>query len=193
MATDFQIILRNVNQLPEDVYVNTLYFESGGLQTDGGIADDIALAYTNLQAASGGGFSGSIGSMTIKGYEPGPNINGPKFERDYAFDPAGGAGPAEVALCLSYYAGANQPRTRGRIYLGPFASGVMDERPPAVLRNAVLAFASDISGAGGVDALWQQVSKTTGARSDVTNWWVDNAWDTQRRRGAAPTGRLTGS
>lgn len=28
--------------------------------------------------------------------------------------------PEEVALCLSYFSGRNSPRTRGRIYLGPF-------------------------------------------------------------------------
>lgn len=194
MSNDFQIILRNANGIARDNYVNTLYFQGGAAQSDEGIADGIHQAYVdNLLGVLGG----QIGGMTIKGYPPGRNLSGPDFEKNYAFDPAGGggnAGPAEVALCLSYYAGVNQPRRRGRIFVGPFASGpVGTERPDPGLMQLLLDFASDLSSVGGVDALWSQYSRTDNDYNDVTNWWVDNAWDTMRSRGATPTQRVSGS
>jgi hypothetical protein len=32
-----------------------------------------------------------------------------------------------------------------------------------------------------------------GVGRPVTNWWVDNNWDSQRRRGTKPTARLEGT
>jgi hypothetical protein len=37
---------------------------------------------------------------------------------------------------------------------------------------------------------WVTVSPTAGTSGVVTDGWVDNAWDTQRSRGAAPTMRI---
>lgn len=125
------------------------------------------------------------------------------------------AAPSEVALCLSYAAavasGQNAARRRGRMYIGPFniqalgssadasLGGSSDGRPISSLRQAIQERAErlviDLNSA---DVLWVTYSPTTdalggtpdAASAPVSRFWVDNAWDTQRRRGYAPTHRL---
>jgi hypothetical protein len=41
------------------------------------------------------------------------------------------------------------------------------------------------------DVTWMQVSTTFGIANPVTGGFVDNSFDTQRRRGSAPTARDT--
>jgi hypothetical protein len=117
--------------------------------------------------------------------------------------------PLEVALCLSYRAaavtGVPQARLRGRIYVGPLTAGAITEltgthRPtPAstfvtALRNAAgLLLASSGTGIDGAWSLLSRKQATTGGTpfNHIVGGWVDNEWDTQRRRGADPTTRST--
>lgn len=191
-AMDFQVNFNNSNNLPRDRYVNTLYYDATAAGPEP-ICDGIAAAYVSHILGFHGG---QIGSMTINAYPPGRNPGGPAFSKKYAYAPSGsGSGPAEVALCLSYYADTNQPRNRGRVFLGPFsASAINGERPEPRVMNAALAWARAIAAIGGGNvANWLQRSATDNNYSAVSNFYVDNAWDTQRRRGAQPNGRLTGS
>jgi hypothetical protein len=107
--------------------------------------------------------------------------------------------PREVALCLSYHGG--QPgnrRERGRIYLMPGLQTTITvdfERP----NDPLLQWALDwyaVSNAslpdlGGVDwkfGVWS-VANQSFKQSQVA--WVDDEWDTQRRRGLRATKRVT--
>lgn len=108
--------------------------------------------------------------------------------------------PEEVAVCLSF-AGAVPPavtaRRRGRIYLGPLSTGAADfassthmARPSdqviAALAFAAARMATDDT--GGVD--WSILStRPTQNFVKVVGGWVDNAFDTQRRRGPDATQR----
>jgi hypothetical protein len=96
-------------------------------------------------------------------------------------------GPRQVALCLSYYAGRNLPATRGRIYVGPINA------PPPVpntgVMNEVMALGNALFNIGGANVHWQQHSEKTGVSSTITDIWVDNRWDTQRRRLVKATAR----
>jgi len=54
--------------------------------------------------------------------------------------------PEEIALCLSYFAGRNTPRSRGRLYIGPFNAtalgtvGTANSRPaPDLIASLVAA------------------------------------------------------
>lgn len=119
--------------------------------------------------------------------------------------------PGEVALCLSfaadYEAGVNPARRRGRVYLGPLHAGCLETvGSQAMFQTGKL---DDIIAAGnsllapenvdGSSLSWAMYSPTTDAEGaniddsffDVQRIWVDNALDTQRRRGASPTVRLT--
>jgi len=115
--------------------------------------------------------------------------------------------PTEVALVLSYaapkVAGKNQNRRRGHIYLGPWAAvgdNNDNDRPKATLvgtvKDAASAFLAESN--GGITYNWVVYSQTSvdqGGGGDpyvqVTNGWVDDSWDTQRRRGLEPIVRTT--
>lgn len=100
--------------------------------------------------------------------------------------------PREVALCLSFYADRNLPRQRGRIFLSPAARGLtgLGARPTATQMNDALAMADAFSALGGVNVDWSIKSTADGdVFKKVTHAWVDDEWDTQRRRGLRSTGR----
>jgi hypothetical protein len=104
--------------------------------------------------------------------------------------------PREVAVCLSFYAGLNIPRRRGRIYVpAPFlyGSGISGSRPAADKRDAVGLLAGIFSNLGGADIDWVVWSRRDREARPVTNWWVDDEFDVQRRRGLRSTTRLTGT
>jgi hypothetical protein len=98
-------------------------------------------------------------------------------------------GPREVALCLSYYATLNQPRRRGRMYLGPWPASQMAERPGTTPTGACGTIAQGLAALGGPTTQWVQYSPTTGEFHNVTNFFIDNEWDTQRSRGLRATSR----
>jgi hypothetical protein len=110
--------------------------------------------------------------------------------------------PAEVALCLSYrgslLAGTNPRRRRGRIYLGPLSnSGIAaissgDSRPLAAVMTYVADAGKRLMDANSATNVeWVVFSKAGQERTSVQHVWVDDAFDTQRRRGADPTTRIT--
>lgn len=87
-------------------------------------------------------------------------------------------------------------RRRGRIFLGPLnasAGGVQGSflRPAGVLRTDLGKAAIDLAGtvAGGGTFVWGVWSKADAEVWEVIGGYVDDAWDTQRRRGLAPTVR----
>lgn len=106
--------------------------------------------------------------------------------------------PNEVAACLSFHAeklsGQIQARRRGRIYLGPLntATGsitpVGDSRPNPTFRDKVLAAAgyADLQLAA-VTASWCVWSPTSSTAVKIDVFSIDDAFDTQRRRGMGPT------
>jgi hypothetical protein len=124
--------------------------------------------------------------------------------------------PAEVALVASFQgarlSGAKQSRRRGRNYIGPFrSSGTVDHKRPATadINQVVTAYDTLLTSSLSA-ALWKwTVFSPTNAGGfylpggsgppfwggdamvPVTNGWVDNAWDTQRRRGLTPNARTT--
>lgn len=121
---------------------------------------------------------------------------------------------AEAALCLSFSAaqesGVPAARRRGRIFLGPLCTSVMETvnsavRPKETVRQTI-ADAAAVLQAGHQHPLestrrcrWSVFSPSTlrdGANigeafNDVLTGWVDDTFDTQRRRGPAPSSRIT--
>ena len=121
--------------------------------------------------------------------------------------------PDEACVCLSYHGdltdiseedGATRPasRRRGRIYFGPLYAGAVSTgaglptRPLGALVSDLLDAADDLLAASEAAATWSWVcahaSGTAGwSVVPVVGGWVDNAWDTQRRRGMSATTRQT--
>lgn len=113
--------------------------------------------------------------------------------------------PDEVAVCLSYHSAygtdvefgpATRPRARdrGRIFFGPLMRGAVEEDgitsepfPATNLRLDLKAAATTLMGDGTGEAeTWSVWSRTDATLKAVVGGWIDNAFDTQRRRGNAP-------
>jgi hypothetical protein len=101
-----------------------------------------------------------------------------------------------MALCVSYYTTYNRPRFRGRLYLPATWFGAAPTPRPSttVMQAAITAakalFATNLPS----QTVWTVFSKTEmKSQGAVNNLWVDNEWDTQRKRGLAPDARELGT
>lgn len=188
-------VTRRVSTAPDakDNVVNTFYLDTDGAPITSD--DPEALAEDACEV-----FANRINNVapfdrvTCRAYNmshPEPRL--PVGEHTIEVIPGTQSGPREVALCLSYYAGRNVPRRRGRMFIGPFPNSMMGERPSASVRGMLGGLAADISGLGGVNVQWVHYSPTTRTFATVTNWWVDDEWDTIRSRGPRATERLQGT
>lgn len=203
--------------LPSDVAVNTFHFDwinpGDPTATDfGGLCDTVSSFYETV-FPSGDVFmlNGSLlPNVTIqKVYDlREAKPRSPIYQRvdnmNVATDPAYTT-PLEVALCLSYQAqkvsGQPQARRRGRIYLGPLGDlgGMATPGTPTTFPGPNNAWITKIkTAASALKAVvatthfqWVVWSPTNGISAPILNGWVDNAWDTQRRRGNPPTARQT--
>lgn len=109
--------------------------------------------------------------------------------------------PEETACCLSFQAaqqsGSPQARRRGRVFLGPLntaAAGSNDDTPSRPNNTFLTLLAAEGASliSEGTNGLWWGVwSRVDNVIRRVENGWVDDAWDTQRRRGVEPTQRVT--
>ncbi len=184
---DFQVCLQDISGLPEDIYVNVLHYSVTGFGDVEANARDVAALYAEFNQ----NFATYIDNVTVKVYETG--IGSPVYVTPPVNIIGGGESVGEVAIALSYYADdeANtNKRRRGRIYLGPL-SGSSSRRPtdPGVIDFA-LDFGERLAQIGtATTTTWMMYSKANNAYYKIERIACDNAWDTQRRRGLAPTFR----
>ncbi len=104
--------------------------------------------------------------------------------------------PREVSLCLSYFSTFNRPSRRGRLYVpGPIAleGGSASTRPNTSMMQKVGALATILANLGGANVDWCVYSTKNDAAYSVSDWWVDDEWDTIRSRGLRSTTRLAGA
>lgn len=201
--------------LPEDRFVNVFHFHDPTLlPPDPAIADAIGWVseFYNSPTVGGTPLGAWISPYVQRPYqligynmlEAKPRVPHPS---DFTLPAAVGGGmPEEVAVCLSITgAPPITARRRGRIYFGPLSNAgtAVDpgtssspSRPSQdgasdLLQSLVSAGKRlmDDSTAGGLP--WSIRSVTPSENYvTVTGGYVDNAFDTQRRRGPDPTGRL---
>ena len=92
--------------------------------------------------------------------------------------------PREVALCLSYYSGYNRPTSRGRLYIpAHFLTGALAARPNPGQITEALNFKNVLTTVLPNNTHWSVFSKTLKTPYVVTDYWVDDEWDTVRSRG----------
>lgn len=172
-----------------DAMIITPHFNDGGVGSDpGGLCTDLAAALDT--------WTPNPQQITVKAYDA---------EGTAPVEPAGeatlnvGSSPAsvcprEVSLCLSFFAESNVPRKRGRLYIPvPVLSITPGVRPTSGHRDSVGALAAIFSDLGGVDVDWCVWSRADQVARPVTNWWVDDEWDTIRSRGLRATTRTVGT
>lgn len=127
-----------------------------------------------------------------------PSINA--WERAFATNPTGL--PEEVAACITLHAvvpPALNRRRRGRLYIGPLNASALaggsnagPSRPSGVFMNDAAAAAGRLVASGSSGPVWSILSKVpTENYVRIAAGYVDNAFDTQRRRGPDPTARVT--
>lgn len=206
-----QVSLPHDNALPEDVTVNTLYFNGAASTTVGtSITNAIIDFFTgaNTTATIASRLSSDLsGTINVKCYnidDPKPRV--PFYEASGTMTVGSSALPSEVAVCLSFQAtkvsGLDQARRRGRIFIGPlanlsgatgvFATGSTVPRPIAAFRTDLLVAAKRLQDTSDTNNHpWVVYSRMNDTTAVVANGWVDDAFDTQRRRGIRPSTRST--
>jgi hypothetical protein len=208
-----QVRLERVSQLPEDVVINTFHFTAANVlpATLDEIVNRLGAFYTAIPPAGSAPVAGFM-AQTLKTTGHTVRIY------DATFTPSGGplrtaalptfvlsgsasSLPAEVALCLSFKTNSNLngsvARRRGRVYIGPLsisavvANAAGDSRPSTNFINNLVRAGLQLATSNGA-AQWVVWSEVTNATSGpVSDLWVDDAWDTQRRRGADAVTRQT--
>lgn len=183
--------------LARDRVTNTFHMEhiTGGLfDTDlEAICQDIAAMY---QARYGHADK----EIQVKAYDTDAVPNYPRA--DVVVNPGAiwtNNHPREVALCLSF-AGSHRGRARerGRLYLCPFLQTTITidfERPNDPLLDWALAFYTTANQSfpdlGGVDWKFGIYSRVEKKFTQAQQAWVNDEWDTQRRRGLRESKRVT--
>lgn len=195
----YTISMQHDSLLPRDAIVHSLHFRhslGALLATDHeSMASNIAQAFETNWV----GISTGLKRIEVKAYRTeGPPPHDPLVT--HVRNPAGAAltvnYPAEIALCLSFK-GGQRPWERGRIYLAPYANESyrlatsLARTPPQGIMDAALALGQGFADAGGPDWSWVVHSKAHAVDTPVASCWVDNEWDTQRRRGLRASARST--
>lgn len=200
-----QVRLQRVSLTPEDVTVNTWHFNSEGASITTSMTD-ITTNLNNFYQAADNYLSPVVATTghTVTYYALSDPIPRAPLRTDTlaAISPGTTALPDEVAMCVSFKAtaasGEPPARKKGRIFIGPLnttAAGTTTNgnRPSAACISA-LQGAGSVLLAASIAATtweWQVYSRVDDAGHPVVAGWVDNAFDTQRRRGVAPTSRST--
>jgi hypothetical protein len=188
------VAARHVNGFPRDSVVNTVYFDTDpSLDEDltpdyGALAQDTAALF-----AAGRNYPSQVKDITATAYHMGDPIpREPKATRTVVPPSRSGTdGPRELAICLSFYSERNLPSRRGRIYLGPWSTSGLGERPEDALRTWCMGIGAGLANIGGTNVDWCVFSQKNGTYHKVTNYWCDNEWDVVRARGYKGDSRLT--
>lgn len=103
--------------------------------------------------------------------------------------------PRELAVCLSFYSQPNTPRRRGRLFVPACATGgaTLTEKISSTMRTKIAALVPIFTNLGGANVDWGVYSMKDGAFRKATDWFIDDDWDVQRRRGLKTTTRTTGT
>jgi hypothetical protein len=209
-----QAALQDTSGLSRDRYVNTFHVEASGLTT--GNYDDLTTAFRAFYTEVGtvahptAYYIAPHAKVTpghLKYYNQGDTIpRSPTRIDDLLVDDGDStvALPAEVACCVSYksssISGIPASQCRGRIYIGPLSTRAVASEPATAkarpdlnmrtyLVSHFIALMGAVQDVG--DCHLRQFSAKTGVLHAINEVWCDDAWDTQRRRGAEPSSRQT--
>jgi hypothetical protein len=211
-----QHLIGSVSGVPADVTVNTFHFSTAApvaTPADYDAAVTLVHEFFSTMTTAGAKVETLLGqhldpaSARVKVYDMTDPM--PRVPRRDSPQPLGSTGagflPSECALVVSFRglseSGVLARRNRGRIYLGPLAGAVGtfsaasgDVRPTLLAQQIAVAAALRLSTAAlpaGANLIWSIYSKVDNALRPVGSGYVDNALDTQRRRGRLATSRVS--
>jgi len=210
-----QVVLARTSGLPEDVVTNTFHFRNAGALSWAtavdGVADALIDFYNGLTSPAttfpvctfiNDQISRTSNASKINVYD-GSIPEGSRAPATSTFTLGAAASsnalPDECALCLSFKCENTTipfARQRGRVYVGPLnydgvaAISAGDVRPDATftsrLLDAAVRLADNAKADGG---FWGIYSPSSNAINRVEESWVDNAFDTMRKRGQDSSSR----
>jgi hypothetical protein len=185
--------------LPRDRISNTFHMEHVAAWAT---PDDIEGLCSDIVAMYQARYHNATHEIQCKAYDI---DNPPNFPRADVIVNAGSVWPnnhpRESCLCLSF-AGDHRGnrRERGRLYLQPGIDSTLStdmERPNATVQQWALDFYSvsneSFPDLGGIDIKFGIYSALDAKFTQSKQAWVDDEWDTQRRRGLRGVNRLTSS
>jgi hypothetical protein len=192
------VIIKSVSNVIEDAATNTFHI-------DADTVGDLAAASAALQACYQSIRNSYSSLMAQNGHEikwyrlsdPPPRATVRNDTFNFTTAPSVAPLPTEVAACVSFQGGASsgqpQARRRGRVFIGPLNTNSIDATAylSSTTRTALVnAFGVLLDASQAATAWkWSVFSTVNGTGVEVTNGWVDNAFDTQRRRGRRTTAR----
>jgi hypothetical protein len=191
---------------PDDVFVNNFTFLADDNKVTA--ADDISAALVDFYDTSGptqpinARRSVTVSDlMTFKIYklsDAKPREPIVRTHTTAVARAAAGLWPEESAICISFSAAPpHTARRRGRVYIGPLNSSCGAQEATSLICRVSGAVQADFAAAAvrlanHVDAGWLIHSSLAGGTfAAVETGWVDNAFDTQRRRGPDASNRFT--
>lgn len=208
-----QVNLQRITAIPADDVTNTWHFkDSAQGSVTVGDATDLAAALVQFYEDANSWWSEALtGAITVKVYDLNDaKPREPVYEVLDSFTaPTNNGLPSEVALCLSFQAAAASgspiARRRGRVFLGPLQVATLgttaadgEVRPTNAALAAFDTFYSDLRTAvAGIGSYAHCVYSPTSDESSsldgsthvVSEVWMDDSFDIQRRRGSDPTSR----
>lgn len=201
-----QLILHTTDNVPENYITNSWAFKTADFPSDGEIDEYVAsfrVFYNTISTYLGQPIAATGHEMKFYDLEQLVPPNYPIAVKtwDLSAAPSEPGLPSEVALCLSFQGekvpGFPQARRRGRVYLGPIRRDAnVAGRPSSGTRGPIAAAATELCADlqdcsnSATLCVW---SPSNADAVPVTDGWIDNAWDTQRRRGLGRTERTTWS
>lgn len=208
----FQVTIPYYTGLPEDVVTNTWHAQfnspTSPLTSDfANMADNLRVFYEQTYTTPGSMAKYARPALTsLKVYDmDDPKPRAPRYSVPMPIsvtsDPTNSNLPSEVAVCLSYRAtyqsGVPQASQRGRVFLGAIGSAFLDPGLASTFPKITVANQQNVGNRGNqflqaclTDGwTWVVSSRKRDEMFVVTGGWVDDAFDTQRRRGQKPAVR----
>jgi hypothetical protein len=209
-----QLVLSGKTGLPEDTFVTTWAFKTASGSVDGAHRQQVASMLENwLTGVGANGNSivnmlgeqvlGGVGAGRVKTYDLGglPPRNPTTFTFDVPAPAPSTSMPAEVAITCSFRGSVSTPRTRGRVYVGPLAGTSTVKTSDGATGRQFVSSVARLTIVQACQRLrayprpefptWCILSQRNLNLVEVEGGWVDDAFDTQRRRGLDPVGRTT--
>jgi hypothetical protein len=205
--------------MAEDVMVNTWHCTTANPtdpDRENAVYDFIGALqnfYTAVEDCLPTSLTGYVGIKAYDLVEPPTRV--PFIDYSFNVAPNGGTFPGEVACCFSFksdvVSGQVAARHKNRVFL-PYGSSEITivtggVRPATTMLNTIASAGTDFISASQAAADWNWVTFSptlagynpgTGLYADppagqfpVTSGWIDNALDTRRSRGLAPTQKTT--
>lgn len=198
-----QAVIPYVTNVPKDVITNTFHFQSDGSTTNAAaaalIATRLSAFYDEVYSVTGSADTYvNWANAQVKVYDLDdlqPRVPITEAMPITPTSQADGVLPAEVAIVASFHAAPPvTARRRNRVYLGGWSTlagstgtGSNPPAPNSATRSAIIDAMELLYAANTTALTWQGHSSygpsPVGTYWDIDGGWVDNAWDTQRRRG----------